>query len=495
MNHHDMEILTLFRHKLICSVVFWIVSLAINSNHLLANDALERWNVLFILADDLGVHDVGCYGTDLIETPHIDRFAQTSLRFTQAYSPAPVCTPTRASIMTGKHPARLKMTIWSEGALEFPKDRMLIPAYSKADLPLEENTLAEHYQQAGYYTASIGKWHLGDAGHAPETQGFDANIGGNHWGAPTSFFFPYRGKRNNGEIRYVPHLEFGNPQEYLTDRLTEETLKVIGHAKSQQLPFFIMLNHYAPHTPIDCKADDENYFQSKLQSQFKHQNCGYAAMIRSLDDSIGRLVDYLDKEKLLENTIIVFTSDNGGYIGRDPKRNSTVTSNWPLRSGKSSLYEGGLRVPLLIRWPKTASLGKTYAEPVVLTDLHPTLLASLPERNQTTSPSSPNQLDGINLQPAITQNTTLTREALYFHYPHYYHAPATTPCSAIRQGPWKLIHYYESDSNELYHLLEDPAEERNVADKYPQVSQKLQAQLQSWLQEVEAEQPTRNKSK
>jgi len=459
---------------------FTIASAAIDSR-----GELEDRNVLFILADDLGAHDLGCYGADLIETPNIDRLASSGLRFTSAYSPAPVCTPTRASILTGKHPARLKMTIWSEGAIEAPTNRKLRPGFSKPDLDWSEITLAELFHDAGYYTASVGKWHLGDAGHAPETQGFDMNVGGNHWGAPTSFFFPYRGRRPNGEIRYVPHLEMGESNEYLTDRLTSEAIRVMEYAEKRNKPFFVMLNHYAPHTPIECKPQDEEYFLKKRRPEFKHQNCGYAGMIRSLDESIGRLIDHLKERSLFEKTVIVLCSDNGGYIGIDEIRQQPVTSNWPLRSGKSSLYEGGLRVPLIIRWPGQSTAGQEMDQTVVLTDLFQTLIRSSRkiDRRLTTS------ADGIDLYPLLFGDRTESRDRLYFHYPHYYHAPRTTPCSSIRQGPWKLIHYYEDGKSELYQLDQDPAEERDLFETSRDFADELLETLRSWLREVDAELP------
>ncbi len=239
--------------------------------------AQSQPNIVFILADDLGWADLGCYGADLHETPHLDRLAAQSLRFTHAYAPAPVCTPTRASIMTGKHPARLHMTIWSEGALKGPQDRAMLQAESLHDLPLSEVTLAEHFQKAGYLTALVGKWHLGDANHAAETQGFDVNIGGTHWGAPQTFWWPYRGSGRFGdEFRYVPHLEFGKAGEYLTDRLTDEALKVMDHAAAARQPFFLYLAHHAPHTPIEAPSPDVKHFESKLKPDMHHQHPVYA---------------------------------------------------------------------------------------------------------------------------------------------------------------------------------------------------------------------------
>ncbi len=442
-------------------------------------------NMVIILADDLGAHDLGCYGADLIETPELDRFAETALRFTQAYAPSPVCSPTRAALLTGKHPARLKLTIWSEGALSGPRDRKLQQAFSRHDLPLEEITLAEILQKAGYLTASVGKWHLGDASHAPETQGFDLNIGGNHWGAPTSFFHPYRGLRSNGEFRYLPNLGFGKPGEYLTDRLTDEALRVIDYATEQRRPFFLLLSHHAPHTPIEAKAEMVEAFERKRSSEFKHQHAAYAAMIKSLDESTGRVLERLEQSNLCDSTIVVFTSDNGGYIAFDEKRGAAITSNWPLRSGKGSLYEGGLRVPLIVRAPNLTQSQSISAEAVVLTDLFPTLLeaARVGYESATT-------LDGVSLVELLRHpDVRVQRDALYFHYPHYYHAPATTPSSAILEGEWKLIENYEDNSLELHNLAADPSEQDNLVEREVGIANRLRTKLHDWQRSVDAELP------
>ena len=445
-------------------------------------------NVVIILADDLGWADTGCYGADLIETQHIDRLATQSVRFVQAYAPAPVCSPTRAAILTGKAPARLQMTIWSEGSVSGPKNRKLLQGASRHDLPLSEVTLAEHFQKAGYQTSLVGKWHLGDAAHAPEAQGFDINIGGTHWGAPSTFFFPYRGARSDGEIRYIPHLEFGSNGEYLTDRLTQEAIRVIDHSTARQQPFFLMLAHHAPHTPIEARAEDVEYFRRKLRPEFQHQHPVYAAMIRSLDESVGRIWSRLTELGQSENTVFVFTSDNGGYIGSTEfeGKETPITSNAPLRSGKGTCYEGGIRVPLLIRWPQSA-VDRVCNEPVLLTDLFPTLLSLLPES------SVSDKGDGMNLVTLLRNPAgQLSREKLCFHYPHYYHAPPSTPVSAIRMGDWKLLDFYEDESLELYNLKDDLGEERNVAFDNPGEVQRLRSNLRKWLAETDATLPTRN---
>jgi len=440
--------------------------------------AESKPNIVLILADDLGWSDLGCYGADLHETPHLDLLAQQGVRFTDAYAMS-VCTPSRAALLSGKHAARLHMTIWSEGSRNGPKKRKLIEAGSLHDLPHTETTLARHLQKAGYLTALVGKWHLGDAAHYPETHGFDVNIGGTQWGAPNTFFWPYSGSGRFGpEFRYVPHLEFGKPGEYLTDRLTDEALRVIARAGDQ--PFFLFLAHHAPHTPIEAKADDIRHFEAKLRPGQQHRNAVYAAMVKSLDDSVGRVLDHLKERGLEQNTIVIFTSDNGGYIGTDKGQTTPVTSNAPLRSGKGALYEGGIRVPLIVRWPGVTPKAAECREPVVLMDLFHTL-------HPAGSPGG----DGLDLQPLLRNpDAGLDREALFFHYPHYYET--TTPAGAIRAGNWKLLEYFEDGRIELYDLGNDPGEKTDLSGRMPEKAAELRRRLHAWRGSVGAVMPTSN---
>ena len=443
-------------------------------------------NIVYILADDLGWADLGCYASDLHETPNIDKLSGDGIRFTEAYA-MPVCSPTRAALMTGKHAARVHVTIWAEGSLDGPKNRKLLQANSLHDLPHTEKTLATYLQKAGYLTALIGKWHLGDANHFPETHGFDVNIGGTHWGAPQSFWWPYRGSgRFGNEIRYVPHLEFGKPGEYLTDRLTDEALKVID--KADEKPFFLYLAHHAPHTPIEAKLEDVKYFESRLKAEMRHQNPVYAAMIKSLDESVGRVLDRLKERGLYENTIVVFTSDNGGFIGIDNRAGQTtpVTNNAPLRSGKGSCYEGGIRVPLVMRWPGVTTTRSVCHEPAIVMDLFTTLLnaagVEIPDASL---------LDGLNLKPLLENPAAkLDRDALFFHYPHYY--ATTTPVSAVRSGDWKLLEYYEDNHIELYNLKEDISEATDLSAQQPNMAAQLRKKLHQWRADVDANEPTIN---
>ena len=336
-------------------------------------------------------------------------------------------------------------------------------------------------------TALVGKWHLGDADHYPETHGFDVNVGGTHWGAPQTFWWPYRGAGRFGSgYRYVPHLEFGRPGEYLTDRLTDEALTVIDNAGDQ--PFFLYLSHHAPHTPIEAKAEDVQYFASKLRPEMKQQNAVYAGMMKSLDESVGRVLAKLDDRGVEKNTIVIFASDNGGFVGVDRKSGQTVpaTNNAPLRSGKGSCYEGGIRVPLIVHWPGVTTQGAICGEPVIVMDLLPTLLDAagieLPDDVA---------LDGLNLRPLLSDpSRKLERDALFFHYPHYY--STTTPVSAVRSGDWKLLEYYEDNRAELFDLKNDLGETTDLAKQQPDRTAQLRRQLHRWRDAVDAQEPGPN---
>jgi arylsulfatase A-like enzyme len=444
-------------------------------------------NVILILADDLGWADLGCYGADLHETPHLDRFAQTAMRFTNAYAAASICSPTRASILTGKHPARLGMTIWHEGAMRKPeRHRKLVPAPSEANLPLGETTLGEILHDAGYVTAHVGKWHLGTAEYYPENQGFDFNIGGTLWGAPPTYFFPYQGAfGKEREARYVPGLGGGKQGEYLTDRLTDEAVTIIE--QNAERPFFLNLWHHAVHTPVEAKAEAVERHRSKVVAGMHHQCPEYAAMVESLDQSVGRILQKLDDLKIAEQTIVIFASDNGGYISPWGSLKQ-LTDNSPLRSGKGSLYEGGIRVPLIVRYPGLTPAGKACNEPVCTTDFYPTLLEALglsgnAEHNR--------DVDGVSLVALLKDpGTRLGRKALYFHYPHYY--ATTSPVSAVRAGRWKLLEYFETGTVELYDLKVDLAETTDLSQSMPDRAAELRAQLHAWRKSIGARLPTAN---
>ncbi len=429
-----------------------------------------RMNVLFVLADDLGWSDLTCYGSNYHETPNLDEFARTAVRFTNAYASAPVCSPTRAALLTGKSPARLGMTTWHEASMDPPKDRPMLPAPSEGNLPLSEISLAKLYRQAGYYTTHVGKWHLGTAGYYPEAHGFDMNVGGTFWGAPQTYFHPFSGdRRYGGEFRYVPGLPHSKPGDYLPDLLTDAALDVVGRKGGQ--PFFLNYWCHSVHTPIEAPAELVEKFRRKLEPRHTHRNPAYAAMLARYDYNVGRLLDRLKSTGLDRNTIVIFTSDNGGYTEKFD--GTPVTNNLPLRSGKGSLYEGGLRVPLMIRVPGVTTAGAVCQTPVITTDFYPTLqdLGGLRPGTQT--------LDGVSIAGILRNpDGAVADRDLCFHFPHYY--PTTTPVSAIRSGSWKLLEYLDSGRLELFDLREDPGESTDLAARMPDLARSLHSRLAVW---------------
>lgn len=343
--------------------------------------------------------------------------------------------------------------------------------------------MADKLSAAGYTTGHVGKWHLGSDAFAPQAQGFEFSVGGNHWGAPHSFFWPFKGSgRFGNETRFVTGLPLGKPGDYLTDTLTDEAIRFIEKATKREQPFFLYLAHYAPHTPIEAKEADVAHFAGKLQPGFHHQNPIYAAMIKNLDENIARLLRHLDEHGLRENTLIVFTSDNGGFIGRERGATLKVTSNAPLRSGKGSTYEGGIRVPLIISGPKVAK--GECKEPVWLPDLFSTLLAAAGVDYDTA-------MDAVDLTPLLANpHGKIARDTLHWHFPHYYET--TTPVSAIRSGDWKLLEYAEDDHVELYNLRDDPTEMNDVVSSESQRASHLRQRLHEWRASVQARMPSPN---
>ena len=450
----------------------------------------KKPNIIIITADDLGWADIAGYGADLHETPNLDRLETQSLKFTNAYAAAPVCTPTRASLMTGKYPARLHMTIWCEWAINPQFDQRLLPPDAVGNLPYKEITLAEILKEAGYFTAHIGKWHLGDAANYPQLHGFDINIGGSHWGCPPTFFYPYRGNIYNSE-RYVPGLETdpeGNyftsrEGEYLTDRLTDEALKILEDTGG--LPFFLNLSYYSVHTPIEGKPETVDHFLAKIKPNMHHQNADYAAMVNSLDENIGRIINKIDELGIAENTILIFISDNGGFIGK--WNNQVVTNNTPLRSGKGALYEGGVKIPMLIRYPGITTPGSVCEESVSTIDILPTIQQILDINRH-----DPNiKPDGISIFSLMKNpDKQLNREYLFWHYPHYYNT--TSPVSSARQGDWKLLEYFEDMHVELNNLKDDPSEMNDLSEAMPDKAQEILNALHDWRQEVNAQLPITN---
>ncbi|MHB8898050.1 MAG: sulfatase [Thermoguttaceae bacterium] len=433
-----------------------------------------RPNIVLFLIDDLGWRDLGCQGSTFYRTPNIDRLAREGARFTDAYAACAVCSPTRAAILTGKYPARLLLTDWLPSGRWDPKAKLQSGRFVRA-LPLEEVTLAEAFREAGYRTASIGKWHLGSEPFSlPEHHGFDVNIAGNAHGAPGSYFFPYAGdwKIPTTDLHATWNvLADGKPGEYLTDRLTDEAVNFVRQCRDR--PFLLYFPHYGVHTPLEARSEVIARYEKVPEAQ-RQGKPAYAAMIESVDDSVGRLLATLQELGLQENTVVIFTSDNGGFYN--------ATSNAPLRANKGAYYEGGIRVPLLIKWPGVTTPGSLVSEPVVSTDLYPTCLAAagLPLR--------PNQhIDGLNLQPLLSGGTSLGRRALFWHFPHYNEHPSSVPSSVIRRGPWKLIETFDPQGIELYNLADDLGETENLAAAKPDLAGQLRRQLDAWRKEVGAE--------
>ncbi len=433
----------------------------------------EKPNVIFFLIDDLGWTDLGCQGSDLYETPHLDRLAKDGVRFTDAYSACTVCSPTRAALMTGKYPARLHITDWIPGRV-VPDARLKIPDWTKY-LPREETTVAEALKAAGYVTGLVGKWHLGDEKEGwPDKHGFDVNLGGYERGQPPSYFSPYR----------IPTLKDGPAGEYLTDREADDAAQFIAANKGR--PFFLYLPLYAVHTPLQAKKELVERYRQAIKPGMRHTNPTYAAMVHGVDQAVGRVREALKEHGLAGRTLIVFTSDNGGLShGRTPS-----TSNVPLRAGKGSAYEGGVRVPLLVLWPGVTPAGGVCAEPVITADLYPTLLEIAGARGE---PGHNAAVDGESLVPLLKgPRAKPRREAIYWHYPHY-HAGGATPYGAVRAGDWKLIEFYEDDRVELYNLKDDLGEKKDLAAAMPDKARGLREKLHAWRKAVGAQMPTPNR--
>lgn len=434
-------------------------------------DDSAKPNIVLFYIDDLGWKDVGFNGSLYYETPNIDRLAKEGIIFTDAYANAPNCAPSRASLMTGQYTPRHKIYTVGSSARGREENRRIIPAPNTKTLALHYETLAEALAEVGYATGHFGKWHLGDTGFFPEDQGFDVNVGGYHSGSPRGgHFSPY----NN------PRLTDGLDGEYLTDRLTSEAIRFID--QNEEKPFFLYLAHYAVHTPIQAKADLHAKYELKTPDGGQ-DNPAYAAMIESADHSVGRVLDRLDTLGLTGNTVVIFYSDNGGAV--------QATSNEPLRGYKGMLYEGGIRVPLAIKWPDEIVPGRVDDTPVTGIDLYPTLL-------EITGAEAPaHVMDGVSLRPLLTGTGGLTARNLYWHFPAYLEAPRgfpgpwrTTPAGAIRRGDYKLIEFFETGAMELYDLRNDPGEATNLAGRMPALVEELHGILRTWREEVGADMPT-----
>ncbi len=462
--------------------VYWLLAALMASGC-----AQEPPNFVFILADDLGYMDVGAYNPGTFyETPNLDRLAREGMRFTQAYAAAPVCSPTRASIQTGLYPARIHTTDFFGGPQpdevgeRWKANRPLLPAAYVNQLPHDKETIAEALQAGGYRTFFAGKWHLGPEGSWPEEHGYEINKGGHHRGGPYGpgrYFVPYGN----------PRLEDGPPGEHLPARLAQETASFIAGAKGG--PFLAFLSFYSVHTPLMTRPELEEKYQKKPASPTTWGTEGarkvrqiqnhavYAGMVESMDTAIGVVLQALDSLDLADNTVVIFTSDNGGLSTSE----GHPTSNLPLRAGKGWLYEGGIREPTIVRYPPRVRSGTKSDVPILSTDFFPTMieLAEL----------APRAVDGTSFVAALLGADALNRRDLFWHYPHYGNQGGS-PGSAIQSGPWKLIRFYEDGREELYHLGRDMSEAHVLLNA--DTALVLQARLSAWLTEVEARMPSRN---
>ena len=490
----------------------------------------QRPNVIFFLVDDMGWADLGCYGSSFYETPAIDHLAAEGRRFDNAYASCHVCSPSRASILTGKYPARLKLTDWLPGRKDFPFQRLENPSIHQA-LPLSETTLAETLRKHGYRTGHFGKWHLGEAQAGPLQQGFEVQV-------PQNWF---KGWPKAG---YHPPFGFdglaGKNGDYLTDRLTDEAIGFIE--ESGKKPFFLYLSHFAVHDPIQGRGDLVKKYEQRYEKlppaetpfilegnpdskdplsreildgmikegrfaghrvlprrtvkiKQRQDNPHFAAMVESVDQSLGRVVAKLKELDLEENTIIILTSDNGGMAAANFDRPDRVvphdkldaayaTSNLPLRGAKGWLYEGGIRVPLIIKWPGRGKPGATCNEPVIGTDFYPTVLDMLG------LPALPNQhCDGRSFAPLFTARTSLGRDAIYWHFPHYSNHGMQSPGGAIRSGRYKLLEYFENGTAQLFDLENDISEKHDISKQNPEITRKLLKMLRDWRKQLDATMP------
>lgn len=450
-------------------------------------------NIVFFLVDDLGWADLGCNGSQFYETPHIDKLAATGVRFTQGYAACPVCSPTRASILTGRHPVRVDITDWIPGMdASRVKDAKFKQVEDRNNLALSETTIAEVLKdKAGYSTFFAGKWHLGDRGHWPKDQGFDINIGGNSKGSPPGgYYAPWKN----------PTLDAKDKGEYLTERLTSESIGFLkkSAAKQSEKPFLLYLSYYNVHTPITAYQKRVKQFEEKRsqkiegetpvkdehdgKSRMRQDNAAYASMVAAVDDSVGAILNELERLGIADNTAVFFFSDNGGLCTL--RNRGGPTSNLPLRSGKGWLYEGGIREPMLVRVPGLATNGQTCESPVVSMDFFPTMmeLAGL-------SSDRSLHVDGESLLPLLHDpSREIARRDFYWHYPHY-HGSAWKPGAAIRSGDMKLIEFYHDEKVELYDLSKDPGEHNDLSTKNPETAKELREKLARWQGRMKAKMP------
>jgi arylsulfatase A-like enzyme len=466
---------------------------------------MRQPNIIVILIDDMGVRDLGCTGSTFYETPHIDRLAGSGVNLTQGYAASSLCSPARAALLTGRCPARVGITNYIPGN---GIGRLRGPAYHHA-LPASERTIASALREGGYHTWHVGKWHPGGTGSLPTDRGFEVNIGGNHHGGlyhiPGVYFAPWTGRDGSK----LPGLEQSVPGEYLTDRLTTEAISLIQGNRDGR-PFFLHLSHYAVHAPIVSPPDLVARYEAKgrrlgldraqalvegelhpalhllgqrIQRRVLQSHPGYAAMVHNLDWNVGRLLAALDESGQADNTLVVFLSDNGGLsVGVE----GSPTCTLPYREGKGWSEEGGLRIPLLVRWPARVAAGRALDLPVWQCDLYPTLLdaAGLP-------PEPDRHRDGVSILPTLVAGTPPPRDALCWHYPHYSNQGGG-PTGAIRCGDWKLIEHYETGVRQLFHLASDVAEAFDRAADCPDRVADLARRLADWRRDTGAVMPQPN---
>lgn len=454
-------------------------------------------NIVLILADDLGWSDLGVYGSTFHDTPSLDRLARQGMRFTEAYTAGSVCSPSRASLLTSRYPARIGVTDWSPGQGDEPYQKLL-QVRDHDELPLDEATIAEALGRAGYATGHIGKWHLGREGHRPTDQGFDTMVAVNDYGSPPTYFWPYEGRDRDLEWLTAT----GGPGENLTERLGEEGARFI--AEHSDRPFFLYLSFYAPHTPLEGKPELVEKYRARAErlrtppsevwgSEGGHlhrreqSHPVYAAMVETLDGAVGRVLESLEQNGIAERTLVIFLSDNGGLAVLERSWGSRPpTSNLPLRAGKGWLYEGGIRGPMMVRWPGVVPPGTVEDVPVITNDILPTILEVTGATIEQESVS-----DGVSLLPVLRGRGDLEREELFWHYPHY-HGSGHRPSGAVRSGRHKLIEWYENDRVELYDLREDPGETTDLSGEMPELKARLLQRLARWRDSVDAEMPRPN---
>lgn len=454
-------------------------------------DAAKRPNIVVILADDLGWRDTGVYGNRFFETPNIDSLASSGMRFTDAYAASPLCSPTRASLITGLDPGRLRFTLpighLAEVVLDpvmpaaGPSDERAVSATSRTRLPLEYRTTAESLAESGYATAFFGKWQLGSEPYSAAERGFDHVMPGGSYHSPPSSLSPFG----------IPGFDDGTPGEHIDERLAKEAVSFIRQNREQ--PFFVSFWMFSVHRPYMAKPELVRKYQRKADSRRVQRFAPMGAMIETMDDSVGTILSAIDELGLTNDTLVIFTSDNGGvdWQFNPGSRLPVPTDNAPLRGGKGQLHEGGIRVPLIVRWPGKVEAGSVSNEIVQTTDLHPTLLELA-----RSDPESQDQLDGVSIVAAL-EGRPLAREAIFLHFPHYMLLNLSPPGTVVRRGNWKLIRYYadaddQQNRLELYNLKADIAEQHDVASRRPRVTAKLNALIDRYLLATSAMVPFAN---